>query len=67
MEEILPSIRDTAELLALKKRIEKLSPGDRLRIAAACIDQGKLEIAETLASQIVDELRALRLLRQRSR
>lgn len=58
----MPTVRDTAELLALKQRIEKLSPGDRLRVAAASIDSGKYEIAETLASNIVDELRALRLL-----
>jgi len=57
------SLEDTAELLALKKRIEDLSPGDRLRVAAGCIDKGKYDIAETLASQIVDELRAVRLLR----
>lgn len=61
----MPTVRDTAELLDLKRRIEKLSPGDRLRVAAACIDDGKHEIAETLAGQIVDELRALRLLRNR--
>lgn len=59
------TVRDTAYLLDLKKRIEKLSPGDRLRAAAACIDDGKYEIAETLAGQIVDELRAVRLLRNK--
>ncbi len=61
----MPTVRDTADLLDLKRRIEKLSPGDRLRVAAACIDEGKYEIAETLASGIVDELRAMRLLRNR--
>lgn len=60
-----PTVRDTAELLDLKRRIEKLTPGDRLRVAAACIDEGKYDIAETLASGIVDELRAMRLLRNR--
>lgn len=62
----MPTVRDTAELLDLKRKIQKLSAGDRLRVAAACIDDGKYEIAETLASQIVDELRALRLLGNRS-
>jgi hypothetical protein len=59
----MPTVADTAHLLDLKRRIEKLSPGDRLRVAAACIDDGKYDIAETLASGIVDELRARRLLR----
>jgi hypothetical protein len=61
----MPTVRDTAELLALKKKIENLSHGDRLRVAAACVDAGKLEITETLTGQIVDELRAVRLLRNR--
>jgi len=61
----MPTVRDTAELLSLKRKIEKLSPGDRLRVAAACIDDGKYDIAETLAGQIVDELRAMRLLRNK--
>lgn len=56
---------DTAKLLALKKRLEEMSPGDRLRVAAGCIDKGEYEIAETLTGQIVDELRAVRLLRNR--
>jgi hypothetical protein len=54
---------NTARLLDLKRRIENLSPADRLRVAAGCLDQGEYDIAETLASNIVDELRALRLLR----
>lgn len=58
----MPTVKDTAHLLDLKRRIENMSPGDRLRVAAGCIDQGKYDIAETLASQIVDELRAVRLL-----
>lgn len=59
----MPTVRDTAELLALKKRIANMSPADGLRMAAECIDLGKYDIAETLAGQIVDELRAVRLLR----
>lgn len=58
----MATVKDTAELLDLKKRIENLTPGDRLRVAAACIDDGKLEIAETLADNVVTELRAMRLL-----
>jgi hypothetical protein len=61
----MPTVRDTAHLLALKKRIENMTPADRLRVAAGCIDQGQYEIAETIAGQIVDELRAVRLLRNR--
>jgi hypothetical protein len=34
-------------------------------VAAACIDKGEYEIAETLASGILDELRAVRLLRRK--
>jgi hypothetical protein len=60
-----PTVKDTAHLLKLKRRIENLSPGDRLRMAAMCIDKGEYDIAETLAATIVDELRALRLLRHR--
>ena len=61
----MPTVRDTAKLLDLKRRIEKLSPSDRLRVAAACIDQGEYDIAETLSSGIVDELYALRIVRNR--
>jgi hypothetical protein len=62
----MPTIRDTADLLDLKRRIAKLSPGGRLRVAAACLDAGIYDIAEALAGQIVDELRAGRLLRNAS-
>jgi hypothetical protein len=57
-----PTTRDTAQLLDLKHRIEKLSLGDQLRVVAACLDDGKDDIAETLASNVVDVLRAHRLL-----
>ena len=57
----MPTTKDTAHLLELKRRIENLSPGDQLRVAAQCIDERKYDIAETLASNIVDELRARRL------
>jgi hypothetical protein len=63
--EMSPTVKDTAHLLELKRRIENLSPGDRLRVAAGCIDKGEYDIAETLAGNIVDELRAVRLLRNR--
>jgi hypothetical protein len=61
---VSPTVKDTAHLLELKRRIENLSPGDQLRLAAECIDKGEYDIAETLAANIVDELRALRLLRR---
>lgn len=63
----MPTTADTAKLLKLKAEIEGKSPGDRLRVAAALIDRGEpglLAIAETLASNVVDELRLVRMLRK---
>jgi hypothetical protein len=60
-ESAMPSLQETAELLDLKRRIEKLSLGDQLRVAAACLDDGKYDMAETLAGKIVDELRIRRI------
>jgi hypothetical protein len=57
----MPTTNDTAHLLDLKRRIDKLSLGDQLRVVAACFDDGKDDIAETLASYVVDILRAKRL------
>jgi hypothetical protein len=60
--------RDTAKLLDLKKRVESMSPGDRLRLCAGLIDEGgegNFAIAETLASNVVDELRFVRIMRGR--
>ena len=59
----MPTTRDTARYLDLKRRVEKLSPGDQLRLAAALVDHGDVDIAETLIRNIADELYALRLLR----
>ena len=59
----MSTTKGTAELLALEKRIDAMSLGDRLRLVAGLIDLGgKDDIAETLASNVVDELRARRLL-----
>lgn len=63
----MPTVKDTARLLALKKTLEALSPGDRLRIAAGCIDKGEYAIAESIAGNVVDELCAIRLLRKDDR
>ena len=52
----------TAELQALKAKIDKLSPPDRLRLAAELIEAGRLPLAETIAGNVVDELRTLRVL-----
>ncbi|MCC6989925.1 MAG: hypothetical protein IT181_13050 [Acidobacteria bacterium] len=53
---------DTAKYLALKKRIEALSLGDQLRLVAELLDKGENEaICETLASNVVDVLRARRM------
>lgn len=62
----MPTVHDTAKLLALKAKIEAMSPGNRLRLCAGLIEQGEYDIAETLTSNVVDELRALRLLRNRN-
>jgi hypothetical protein len=62
----MPTVQDTARLLKLKAKLEGLSPGDRLRVAAGLIDEGAYDIAETLADNVVDELRALRLLRHKA-
>jgi hypothetical protein len=58
----MPTIQQTAKLLDLKKRIENMTAADQLRLCASLIDQGEYEIAETLTGNVVDMLRALRLL-----
>ncbi len=58
----MPTVADTAKLLRLKQQIESMSPGDRLRFAAMCIDKKEYAIAETIAGNVVDELSALRVL-----
>ena len=60
----MPTVRDTAELLELKRKLEAMTPGDRLRIAAGLIDKAKYDLAETITGNVVDELRAVRLLRR---
>lgn len=57
-----PTTRDTAELLALKEKIEKLSAPDRLRLAADLMEAGKFPLAETIAERVVHELKTLRIL-----
>lgn len=57
----MPTTRDTAELLALQRRIAEMSPADRLRLAADLVDVGKHDLAETLAGDAVDELRGQRI------
>lgn len=59
----MPTVADTAKLLRLKAQIEAMSPGDRLRLCAGLIERGEYDIAETLVGNVVDELRAVRLLR----
>lgn len=60
----MPTVADTAKLLELKRQIEGMTPANRLRLCAGLLEQGQYEIAETIAGNIVDELRALRLLRR---
>ena len=59
----MPTVTDTAKLLDLKHRIEKLSPADQLRLCAALIEKCEYDIAETLVRNIADELCARRLLK----
>ena len=59
----MPTVADTAKLLKIKKELEAMTPANQLRVAAGLIEQGDYSIAETIAGNIVDELRALRLLR----
>lgn len=60
----MPTTQDTAKLLDLKRRFEKLPPAEQVLVAAGLITEGKYDLAETILSNIVDELRALRLLRR---
>lgn len=59
----MPTVADTAKLLDLKKRMRDLSPADKLRLCGELLDQGPQfrDIVETLAGEVVDGLRALRL------
>lgn len=50
-----------AELLLLKQKVEALSKADQLRLCADLIDRERFDIAEILASNVVDALRAVRL------
>lgn len=59
------TVRGTAKLLELKRKIEGLSPGDRLRLCAGLIEQGEYDLAETLAGTVVDELRLVRIQRRK--
>lgn len=51
--------RDTAKLLDLQKRIEKMTPGDQLRLCAGLLDaggEGNFAMAETIAWNVIDYL-----------
>lgn len=52
---------DDTEVAELKARIEKLTPPDRLRLAADLLEAGRLDLAERVASVVVEELLMLRL------
>jgi hypothetical protein len=62
----MPTVQDTAKLLDLKRKIEGLTAANRLRLCAGLLERGEYDIVETLVSNVVDELRALRLLRNRA-
>lgn len=62
--------KDTARLLELKKRVESMTPGDRLRLCAGLLDEGSegsLAIVETLAGRVLDELHLVRLLKNQKK
>ena len=40
----------------LVARVDRLEPSDRLRLAAALVDAGRFESAETIARAVVDAL-----------
>lgn len=58
--------RQTTELRELADRLMGLTPDYRLVVAAALLEQGKDELAETIAGAVVEELRARRLGRRHS-
>ena len=62
----MPTDQDTAKLLELKRTIGNLSPANRLRLCADLLECGEYEIVETLAGNVVKELRAVRLVRNRA-
>jgi hypothetical protein len=54
----------SAETDDLIKRIRALSAADRFRLAAALLDEGKIEMAYRLADEVVVELGAGIMLRR---
>lgn len=46
---------------ALATEIEKLTPADKLRLAAGFIERGQHRIAEVLTKRVADELTYVRL------
>lgn len=51
-------LADTADLA---ERVSQLSPAERLRLAAALIDAGRLDMAELLIERVSGELALLAL------
>ena len=65
----MATVDDTAQLLDLKNRMRALSPADKLRMCGELLDRGPQfrDIVETLAGEVVDGLRALRLFENKGR
>ena len=57
----MPTVRDTAELLALQRKIEGLSLADQFTLVAGLVQHGKYDLAETIGGTAVDALRMMRL------
>jgi hypothetical protein len=53
--------KDTAEFLAIKRKIENLTPANQLRLSAELIEHGQYAIAESIAGNVVAELTARRI------
>jgi hypothetical protein len=53
---------EPTDVLEVQRKLNDLSPADRLRVCASLLDRAELELAETLLDQVIDELRGLRLL-----
>lgn len=54
----------TPEMLALKAKVDALSPPDQLRLAASLMEQRRGELAHTIAEKVVLELGAALALRK---
>ena len=50
------------DLDALAEKVKRLSPADRLRLAADLIERGRIELAQPIVSRTADEIELLRIM-----